>query len=179
MGPEQAYDPPTEPRWLGLRNGRGHGREPNHPGGAPKSIAAAARDMGGSDYGALRERRALGGDQVTGREPPSAGSTWRWTDPFKVRAVWLPPVVLVVILIVVMTLVYFGSVVNPTGHLHGLPVSVVDRDTGVSVGGQRVDFGRQLTAGLIGSPAVASHLKVRASSVGGAGIARRISGAEH
>src|SRR5205823_3306440 len=25
-----------------------------------------------------------------------------------------------------MTLVYFGSVVNPTGHLHGLPVAVVN-----------------------------------------------------
>ena len=97
--------------------------------------------------------------------PPSSGSPWRWTDPFKVRSVWLPPLVLVAILIVVMTLVYFGSVVNPTGHLHGLPVSVVDRDTGASIGGQQVNFGHELAAGLTSSPAVTSRLKVRSSSL--------------
>ncbi|MGO9889813.1 MAG: hypothetical protein ACLP0L_18160 [Solirubrobacteraceae bacterium] len=32
----------------------------------------------------------------------------------------------------VMATVYFGSVVNPTGHLHGLPVTIVDQATGSS-----------------------------------------------
>jgi hypothetical protein len=34
-----------------------------------------------------------------------------------------------------MATVYFGSVVNPTGHLHGLPVMIVDEDTGAVVDG--------------------------------------------
>jgi uncharacterized phage infection (PIP) family protein YhgE len=41
---------------------------------------------------------------------------------------WVPPLVFVALLVLVMTLVYFGSVVNPTGHLHGLPVAVVNGD---------------------------------------------------
>src|SRR5947209_19697524 len=52
--------------------------------------------------------------------------------------------VLVTVLIVAMTLVYFGSVVNPTGHLHGLPVAVVNQDAGANVGGQHVNFGAQI-----------------------------------
>jgi YhgE/Pip-like protein len=78
--------------------------------------------------------------------------------------VWIPPLAFVALLIVVMTLVYFGSVVNPTGHLRGLPVAVVDQDAGASVGGQRIDFGRQLAAGLTGSPAVSSRLALRLST---------------
>jgi YhgE/Pip-like protein len=69
---------------------------------------------------------------------------------------------------VVMTLVYFGSVVNPTGHLRGLPVAVVNQDTGASVVNQRVDFGQQLAAGLISSPAVSSRLALRASTLAAA-----------
>ena len=94
-----------------------------------------------------------------------AQSPLRWSDPFKVRSVWLPPVVLVVILIVAMTLVYFGSVVNPTGHLHGLPVAIVDQDAGASVGGQRVAFGSQLAAGLVNSPAVSKRLALDPSTL--------------
>jgi YhgE/Pip-like protein len=101
---------------------------------------------------------------VTDPERSSARSPWRWSDPFKVRSVWIPPVILVAILIVVMTLVYFGSVVNPTGHLRGLPVAVVNQDVGASVDGHRVDFGRQLAAGLISSPAVSSRLALHAST---------------
>jgi uncharacterized phage infection (PIP) family protein YhgE len=58
-----------------------------------------------------------------------------------------------------MTLVYFGSVVNPTGHLRGLPVGVVNQDAGASVGAQRVDVGRQPSAALVGAPAVAKRLR--------------------
>ena len=105
---------------------------------------------------------------MTEPEPPSALTPRRWTDPLKVRSVWMPAVALVAILIVVMTLVYFGSVVNPTGHLRGLPVAVVNQDVGATIGGERVDFGRQLAAGLIGSPAVSSRLALRASTLAAA-----------
>jgi YhgE/Pip-like protein len=88
-----------------------------------------------------------------------------WKDPFRVPSVWLPPLVLVAVLILVMTLVYFGSVVNPAAHLHGLPVAVVNEDSGGHVGARRVDFGEQLAAGLIHSPAVASRLGLRPSTL--------------
>jgi YhgE/Pip-like protein len=97
--------------------------------------------------------------------PSKTRSQLRWSDPFKVRSVWIPPVVLVAVLIVAMTLVYFGSVVNPTGHLHGLPVAVVNQDAGTEVAGQRVNFGEQVASGLIGSPAVSSRLALRPSTL--------------
>jgi YhgE/Pip-like protein len=93
---------------------------------------------------------------------------WRWSDPLKVRSVWLPPVILVAILVVVMTLVYFGSVVNPTGHLRGLPVAVVNQDVGASLGNQRVDFGQQLASGLIRSPSVSGPLGLRSATLASA-----------
>ena len=102
---------------------------------------------------------------MTNPEPSNARSAWRWSDPLKIRSVWVPPVVLVAILVVVMTLVYFGSVVDPTGHLHGLPVAVVDQDAGSNVGGERVDFGQQIASGLIGSRAVSSRLALRVSTL--------------
>jgi YhgE/Pip-like protein len=102
---------------------------------------------------------------MTEPEPSGARSPLRWSDPFRVRSVWVPPVILVAILIVVMTLVYFGSVVNPTGHLRGLPVAVVNQDVGASIGTKRFDFGQQLASGLISSPAVSSRLALRPSTL--------------
>jgi YhgE/Pip-like protein len=98
-------------------------------------------------------------------EPSNTRSSLRWTDPFKVRSVWVPPVVVVAVLIVVMTLVYFGSIVNPPGHLHGLPVGVVNQDSGADVAGQHVNFGEQIASGLMGSPAVSSRLALRPSTL--------------
>jgi YhgE/Pip-like protein len=89
----------------------------------------------------------------------------RVRDVLAVRSVWLPPVILVAVLVFAMTLVYFGSVVDPVGHLHGLPVAVVNEDAGASVGSRRVELGRQIAAGLAGSPAVTDRLALRATSL--------------
>jgi len=88
----------------------------------------------------------------------SKSSVW---SAFSAPAIWIPPLILVSALVFLMTLVYFGSVVDPAGHLHGLPVAVVDEDAGATVGSQRVDFGQKVTAGLERSPAVASRLSLR------------------
>jgi YhgE/Pip-like protein len=56
-------------------------------------------------------------------------------------------------------------VVNPTGHLHGLPVAVVDQDAGADIAGQHVNFGQQIASGLIGSHAVSSRLSLRPSTL--------------
>jgi YhgE/Pip-like protein len=105
---------------------------------------------------------------MTEPERPNAQSERRWSYPLKVRSVWIPPITFVAILIVVMTLVYFGSVVNPTGNLRGLPVAVVNQDVGASVDGQRLDLGRQLAAGLISSPAVSRRLALQVSTLAAA-----------
>ncbi len=98
-------------------------------------------------------------------EPSKTRSPLRWSDPFKVRSVWVPPVVVVMVLIVAMTLVYFGSVINPTGHLHGLPVAVVNQDAGADVSGRHVNFGEQIASGLTGSPAVSNRLALGPSTL--------------
>lgn len=91
---------------------------------------------------------------------------------FQAPSVWLPPLALVALLVFVMTLVYFGSVVDPAGHLHGLPVGIVDEDAGQAVGSQQIDFGRQIAAGLADSAALRSRLSMRSSSL--AAIRRRM-----
>jgi Protein of unknown function (DUF3533) len=97
----------------------------------------------------------------TAERPPRASVG----KAFEAPSVWVPPLVLVAALVFVMTLVYFGSVVDPTGHLHGLPVGIVDDDAGASVGSQHVDFGAQLAAEFKHSPALTSRLSIRSGSL--------------
>lgn len=85
-----------------------------------------------------------------------------------IRALWITPIAIASVLIVLMTLVYVGSVVSPTSHLHGLPVLVVDQDRGGSAQGRTVDLGRQVTSALTGTPAVASRLGLRSMTLGAA-----------
>jgi YhgE/Pip-like protein len=63
---------------------------------------------------------------------------------------------------VLMTYVYIGSVVDPVAHLRGLPVSVVNEDTGAQVGGSRLDFGALVQKGLARSPRVSMQLSLKA-----------------
>ena len=52
------------------------------------------------------------------------------------------------VLIFLMSLFYVGSVVNPLGHLSGLPVGLVEQDQGATVLGRHVDIGAEVAAGL-------------------------------
>jgi hypothetical protein len=54
----------------------------------------------------------------------------RASDLLKVRAVWILPLVLGCVVVALITAFYVGSVVDPLGHLHGLPVAVVNQDRG-------------------------------------------------
>ncbi len=56
-------------------------------------------------------------------------------DLLKVRAVWILPLVLGCVAVVLITAFYVGSVVDPLGHLRGLPVAVVNEDRGASLMG--------------------------------------------
>ena len=74
------------------------------------------------------------------------------------RAVWIIPLVIGSILVALITVFYIGSVVNPLGHLHGLPVAVVNQDQGAAAGPRRIDVGETVQAGLSHAPAVSSRL---------------------
>ena len=76
----------------------------------------------------------------------------------KVRALWMVPVIVGSVLMVLTTVFYIGSVVNPSGHLRGLPVSIVNQDPGAVVGSRHVNFGAQLQSGLTGSRTVSTLL---------------------
>ncbi|MGO9973693.1 MAG: YhgE/Pip domain-containing protein [Solirubrobacteraceae bacterium] len=87
------------------------------------------------------------------------------SQAFKAPSVWGPPMILISALVFVMTLVYLGSVVNPAGHLNGLPVGIVNADTGATVGSRHVDLGGTVAAALERSPAVSSRLALTAGNL--------------
>jgi hypothetical protein len=59
------------------------------------------------------------------------------------KKIWIAPILLAAVFAAVMATVYFGSVVNPTGHLHGVPVMIVDQDAGAVVDGHHEKRGRE------------------------------------
>jgi uncharacterized phage infection (PIP) family protein YhgE len=76
----------------------------------------------------------------------------------RVKAVWIFPLAIPLVLIVLMTFIYIGSVLNSTAHLDGLPVMVVNQDSGVSVNGQYVDEGATVVHALNSSRVLSTKL---------------------
>jgi YhgE/Pip-like protein len=103
--------------------------------------------------------------------PPPAGISVRASQILRDRKVWLLPVVIAAVFVALMSIIYFGSVVNPTGHLHGLRVIVVDEDTGASAHGQRVEIGSGVVRALEGSSGVTTRLKLTNATIGQADAA--------
>jgi YhgE/Pip-like protein len=93
-------------------------------------------------------------------EIPAAAPRIRASTLLRVRNVWLAPIILASVLIFLMTLFYIGAIVNPTGHLSGLPVALVNEDSGGTVQGSRVNFGDQVASALLGSHDVTSRLSL-------------------
>jgi uncharacterized phage infection (PIP) family protein YhgE len=73
---------------------------------------------------------------------------------------WAIPVIVGPIVLVLITVFYIGSVVNPVAHLRGLPVSIVNEDAGATIGPRHLNFGAQLQSGLIDSSAVSTLLSL-------------------
>ena len=67
----------------------------------------------------------------------------------RVRTVWLAPIGLAAILVFFMTLFYIGAIVNPTGHLSGLTVVLVNEDSGGTVHGSQVNYGAEVASDLL------------------------------
>jgi YhgE/Pip-like protein len=89
----------------------------------------------------------------------------RASSILSVRSVWLFPLVIGAIFVALLTAFYIGSVVNPLGQLHGLPVQVVNQDRGVAIGTRRIDVGQSLQSGLSHTPAVSDRLALTDSTL--------------
>ncbi len=79
----------------------------------------------------------------------------------RVRNVWLAPITLAAVLMFLMTVFYIGAIVNPGGHLSGLPVALVNEDSGGTVRGGEVDLGAQVASDLLHSHEVTSRLSLK------------------
>jgi len=86
----------------------------------------------------------------------------------RLRPIWAVPVTITSVLIVLMAFTYIGSVVNPTGHLRGLPVLIVDEDAGTNTPGGRVDFGSNLVEQITHNPTISARLRLRVEPLSGA-----------
>lgn len=78
----------------------------------------------------------------------------------RVRTVWLVPIAIAAVLVFFMTLFYIGAIVNPAGHLSGLPVTLVNEDRGAVAQGSRVNIGAEVAADLLHAPGVTSRLSL-------------------
>jgi YhgE/Pip-like protein len=100
-------------------------------------------------------------DGGSGSEQVRGAPAVRPAALLRVRAIWLGPALIAGVLIVLMALAYIGSVINPTGHLHGLPVLIVNEDGGEQPAGAHTNFGQSVASELEKSPAVSSRLSLR------------------
>jgi YhgE/Pip-like protein len=81
------------------------------------------------------------------------------------RKIWIVPLIIASLFISLVSVIYIGSVINPTGHLHALPVIVVNEDSGASIGGHDVNVGASITAALERSTEITGHLKLESASL--------------
>ena len=98
-----------------------------------------------------------------------AGDRRRTPDPrlpvragrlLRVRAIWVAALVVGSLVVAAMTALYIASATDPLAHLSGLPVAVVNQDRGAVVGGQRLEIGQQIEAGLLAAPPVTDRLRL-------------------
>jgi YhgE/Pip-like protein len=101
----------------------------------------------------------------------SAGARRRTPDPrlpvragrlLRVRRIWAAALIVASLVVAAMSALYIASAADPLAHLSGLPVAVVNQDRGAAAGGQRLQIGQQIEAGLLAAPAVTDRLHLEA-----------------
>jgi YhgE/Pip-like protein len=90
--------------------------------------------------------------------PAQRGFPVRARQLLSSRGLWLFPLIVGPIMLILITVFYMGSVADPIGHLHGLPVAVVNSDRGTTIGTRRIDIGQKVQAGLSHAAAVSGKL---------------------
>ncbi len=99
---------------------------------------------------------------------PAASLPVRARTVLGIRAIWIFPVAIPLVLVVVMTFIYVGSILNPTAHLHGLPVMVVNQDSGALVNGEHVNEGASVVHTLTSAEGVATRLGLQPTTLSAA-----------
>jgi YhgE/Pip-like protein len=89
----------------------------------------------------------------------------RASELLRARKLWLAPLLIASVFIALISVIYIGSVVNPAGHLRGLPVMLVNEDQGAAVHGHGIDVGASLANGLESSAALRSRLKLQSATL--------------
>jgi YhgE/Pip-like protein len=82
-----------------------------------------------------------------------------------VRKLWIFPLAIPAVMIALVATIYIGSVVNPMGHLHDLPVLIVDQDAGATTPTGHVDLGQSLVQALLGNKEVTTYLDLQVLSL--------------
>jgi YhgE/Pip-like protein len=86
----------------------------------------------------------------------------------RVRRLWVITLLISSVMVALITAFYVASVVDPIAHLSGLPVVVVNEDTGATIGAQSLNIGHEVQTGLTASQVVSSHLTITTSDLSGA-----------
>jgi YhgE/Pip-like protein len=104
-------------------------------------------------------------EQATTHSPEPAQGEVRAPLLLRVPKVWILPLAIPAIMIALVTTIYIGSVIDPVGDLHGLPVLVVDQDTGVAAPTGHVVLGTTIVHALLDTPGVANRLDLQVVSL--------------
>jgi ABC-type multidrug transport system permease subunit len=112
------------------------------------------RETGGPKWGSVRARNVL-----------------------RVPKAWVLPLAIPIVVISLVTAIYIGSVIDPVAHLRGLPVVVVDQDSGATSPSGQVTLGPSLVHALQSSKEVTSKLALKVTTLGNAEAAMGRGGA--
>ena len=97
-------------------------------------------------------------------EPPPRSAEVRSSQLLRAPGLWAGPAIIASVLVLLMTVFYIGSAVDPVSHLRGLPVAIVNDDAGTTIASRQVSFGRQLESGLLSSHTVSTLLGLKPST---------------
>jgi len=97
--------------------------------------------------------------------PKNPGLYVHATEVLRIGKIWIGPVVVAAVFAGLVASVYIGSIINPTGHLHGLPVMIVDRDAGAVVDGQHLNVGASVTDALLRARPVTDRLALTSATL--------------
>lgn len=98
---------------------------------------------------------------MTEPEQRTTSTDVRAAQVLKQKSIWFFTMVAGSLLVLLMALIYLGSIVDPAEHLHDLPVLVVDQDAGATTASGQVNLGQQVVAALTHTPAVTDRLSVK------------------
>jgi YhgE/Pip-like protein len=107
------------------------------------------------------------GTEPAGEQTQSAAGLMhvRASQILSVPKIWVIPLVLAALFIALMATIYMGSVIDPTAQLRGLPVAVVNEDTGATAGGRQIRTGVSIVHALAGSADVSRRLRLESVSL--------------